>query len=405
MRVLIYTHEFPPFLGGLATASYKLVKGISQAGIKTVVLAPSYSSKDGEIDKILKCKIIRIPLLRKIKRLRYPGTLVGYLLGWTFFALTVFREKPDIVLFISEEAEVVGGLLPTFPFKPIVRVAGSGITTYFLGNQVRKKLLRLPMLRLYKKALVIAAASHFTKELLEKIDIPRDKITVIYNGVEKYMIHREPNRRKIEELRKKLGIGKEDKILLTVARILPRKGQDTVIRALPKVLSRYSRVKYIVVGEGKYKGNFKRLAKEIKISDNVIFTGGVPHEETINFYDLCDIFIMPNRFWNNKVEGLPNALLEASARGKPVIAGANGGSKEAVKHGITGFLVNPEDIEEIAGVILDLLENEKKARTMGENGKQMIRQIFTEEIMINNYVKILNDSTKKQTTPALDSFK
>ena len=110
----------------------------------------------------------------------------------------------------------------------------------------------------------------------------------------------------------------------------------------------------------------------------VIFTGDIPHEKTIDFYDPCDIFIMPNRFWNYKVEGLPNAVLEASARGKPVIAGAHGGSKEAVKHGLTGYLVNPESIDETADAILDLLGDERKEKQMGDNGRNMVERFFTE---------------------------
>jgi phosphatidylinositol alpha-1,6-mannosyltransferase len=127
----------------------------------------------------------------------------------------------------------------------------------------------------------------------------------------------------------------------------------------------------------------------------VIFTGGVPHEETIDFYDLCDVFIMPNRLWNDKVEGLPNALLEASARGKPAIAGDHGGSKEAIQHGLTGYLVNPESIDEIADAILALIMDEEKARNMGENAKLMVEKSFTEEKMIKNYLKVINSPIKE----------
>ena len=106
MKVLVYTHEFPPFLGGLATTSYKLAKGTSDAGIQVTAIVPGYSSKDREIDKTLGCKILRIPALGKrwIKSL----PLVQYFLGWIFLFLTITKEKPEVVLFITEEAEVVG---------------------------------------------------------------------------------------------------------------------------------------------------------------------------------------------------------------------------------------------------------------------------------------------------------
>jgi phosphatidylinositol alpha-1,6-mannosyltransferase len=394
MKVLIYTHEFPPFLGGLATSSYKIAKGMRDAGLEVTVLAPGYSSRDREIDKTLSCKTLRIPLLGKkwIKKL----PLVQYFLGWIFLYLTITREKPNVVLFITEEAEAVGGLIPSLPFKPIVRVAGSGITTHFLSNRIDKKLLSFPIRRLYSRAQKIIAVSHYARKLLEDIGVSRDKITVIYNGVENYMIYQKPNKENLEEMRKKFGIRENDKILLTVARVLPRKGQDTVIRALPKVISKHPNLRYLIVGEGRYKEKFKKLAEEIGVKEYVIFTGGVPHEKIIDFYDLCDVFIMPNRPWNNKVEGLPNAVLEASARGKPVIAGSHGGSKEAVKHGLTGYLVNPESIEEVADAISGLLSDEREARKMGENGRQMIERFFTEEEMINNFMNILNSLSQSK---------
>ena len=395
MRVLVYTHEFPPFLGGLATSSLKLVKGLSEAGLEVAALVPGYSSKDKEIDKTLSSKIIRIPFLGKSLVRKLP--FLEYLWGWICFSLAIAKEKPEVVLFITEEAEAVGGLFPFFRFKPIVRVAGSGITTCFFSNKLNKRVLRFPIRRLYNNSTKIIAVSHSTRELLEKIGIPRDKITVIYSGVESYMVYQKPNNKNLETLRNKLGIDERDKILLTVARVLPRKGQDMVIRALPKVIAKYPHLKYLVVGEGRYLEIFRQLADEEKVGGNVIFTGGVPHEKTIDFYDLCDVFIMPNRPWNNKVEGLPNALLEAGARRKPAIAGDHGGSKEAIQHGLTGYLVNPESADEIADAILALLMDEEKARNMGENAKRMIERSFTEEEMIKNYLHVINSPADEET--------
>ena len=388
MKVLVYTHEFPPFLGGLATSSFKLVRGISERGLGVIALAPAYSSEDREIDETLNCKIIRIPFLGNSSIKKIP--LMEYILGFISFFRTVAEEKPDVVLFITEEAETVGGLFPSFSFKPLVRVAGSGITTFFFSNDRSKRLLRFPIRRLYKNSRKIVAVSHSTRELLENIGISGDKIDVIYNGVERQMIEQKPNKQNLEQLKSKLGIADTDKVILTVARILPRKGQDMVIKALSKVKEKYPRLKYVVVGEGRYKEQFRKLAEDEKVKENVVFAGGVPHEKTIDYYDLCDIFVMPNRPWNNKVEGLPNALLEASARGKPTIAGAHGGSKEAIKHGITGYLVNPESIDEIADAMIILLDNVEKAQNMGKNGKEMIKQFFSEEIMIDSFLKLIS---------------
>ena len=107
MKVLIYTHEFPPFLGGLATTSLKLARGISGSGIEAVVLAPSYGANDKEIDGKLGCRVIRVSGLggKWIKALPFGQIL----LGLVSLLSSLRSEKPDAVLFITEEAEAAGG--------------------------------------------------------------------------------------------------------------------------------------------------------------------------------------------------------------------------------------------------------------------------------------------------------
>ncbi len=393
MKVLLYTHEFPPFLGGLATTSYKLAKGFSESGLDAPVLAPGYGAGDRDIDSTLSSSVYRIPSLGRkwIKLVPFLGTLLGLI----YLTMTVVREKPDAVLFITEEAETVGGLMPWFSFKPVVRVAGSGITTAFYGSKTGKKLMRYPMKRLYTRSSLIIAVSRNTKELIESIGVSSVKVKVIYNGVEESMLSQAPDEDRITCLRERLGIAVSEKVLITVARVLPRKGQDTVIKALPEVVAEFPDLKYLVVGEGRYLDKFKELASEQGVGAHVVFTGGVRHEDTLDYYDLADVFIMPNRYWNNKIEGLPNALIEASARSKPLIAGDHGGSKEAVEDGVTGLLVNPESVDETAKAILQLLRDEKKAVSMGEKGREKVLKYHTQGAMIKSYTQAINDVMKR----------
>jgi len=388
MKLLIYTHEFPPFLGGLATTSYKLAKGIGDSTIEVVVLAPGYSSNDKAVDENLPCRVIRVPGLggKWIKIIPFAEVL----LGWIYLVKTLMKEKPDTVLFITEEAEVVGGLLPFFSFRPVVRIAGSGITTCFYGYKITKRIMRFPMRRLYDKSRLIIAVSNSTKELVQSVGVPEEKIEVIYNGVQNCMLTKETDSMAVDNLRKEYGIRDGDKVLLTVARVLPRKGQDTVIKALPTVLEEFPRLKYMIVGEGRYREKFSELALEIGVNDKVIFTGGVAHEETINFFDLADIFVMPNRYWNDKIEGLPNSLIEASARSVPLIAGDHGGSREAVRDNVTGLLVDPQSVEEVAQAIITILKDDKMALEMGKSGKDTVIKFHTEEEMIKNYISAIN---------------
>lgn len=387
MKVLIYTHEFPPFLGGLATTSLKLARGLESSGLEVSVLAPGYGKSRHDADGALGVPVTRIPPLGAgiVASIPYADILLGRM----YLSRAVEAARPDAVLFITEEAEAAGGLMASYPFIPIVRVAGSGITTCFLGNNPLKRLMHYPMARLYKNSPLIIAVSESTKGLLREVGVPPEKIKVIYNGVDDEMLNKAPDAAKVEVLRKKYSISPGGKVLLTVARVLPRKGQDTVIKALPKVLAEFPDTYYLVVGDGRYVKNFKELAARTGISGNVIFTGGVGHSDVADYFDLSGIFVMPNRYWNDKIEGLPNVLLEAAARGKPVIAGNHGGSVEAVEHGVTGYLVNPESVSDVSDAILRLLGDPGLARGMGEKGKARVAELHTVNGMIENYASAI----------------
>lgn len=401
MKILIYTHEYPPFLGGLATTSYKLNRGLSSKyDLQTFVLAPSYGNTDKDIDKELGGNIKRIPLLRKRITIFIP--FLYYLTATIYFFITLRKIKPDVVLFITEEAEASGGFISYFcKFESIPRVAGSGITTCFVGKRPFKKLLSIPLSRLYRKSKNIIAVSNYSRKLLEQIGVGRNKVVVIKNGISNKFISNSPDHIKIEKLKEIYSLKPGEKVLMTIARILPRKGQDNVIRALQTIEKRLGDFKYLIVGTGSYEAEFKELARSLGLGNRVVFTGGVSHEEIIHYLDLCDVFVHANRLWNNKVEGLPNAVLEASARAKPVIVGNDSGSVESVIDGSTGYLVDSENIENIAGVILKLFNNAELREEMGRNGKKMIAERFTEDVMIENYYKLFK-SYKEQVKHRAD---
>jgi len=390
MKLLIYTHEFPPFLGGLATTSMKLVEGLSGHADSLIAIVPGYGSNQEIIDNRLNCEIIRVPLLgsRYIKSIPFLQQVMGFF----FLYYHIVKNKPDVVLFITEEAESVGGMVSYFTgFKSVVRVAGSGIVTCFHGKAFNKRILRHPMSTLYKKTNRVIAVSNYTKSLLEGIGVDDNKIRVIFNGVNSLLLEEPVNTGNTEILRKRYGIDKEDNVIITIARVLPRKGQDHVIRSLPGVLKKVPNLKYLVVGEGKHRQEFEKLANQLGVRSNVIFTGGVENKSVVDFLDLSDLFIMPNRAWNNKVEGLPNAIIEASARGKAVIAGNHSGSVEAVVHKETGLLVDSTDPEKIGEAITELLTDKDKLNEYGEKGKIFIRNNFREDLMIKNYFNLIEE--------------
>ena len=260
--------------------------------------------------------------------------------------------------------------------KPYLVYAHGEEIQIALGSRKLRWLIPL----VYNTAAAIIANSHNTKALLEHIGVRSEKIHVIHPGVEATAFRIDDEA--VRAVRKRHNLG-QSPVLLTVGRLQRRKGQDMVIHALPSITSRFPDVKYLIVGTGEDAEFLQRLAGEQGVADKVIFAGSVENSEQAAYYAACDIFIMPNRQIGPDVEGFGMVFLEASAAGKPVIAGCSGGTGEALKEGVTGLRVDGNDAEAIATAVISLLDKPDTARSMGEQGRQWVERTFTWETIVD----------------------
>jgi phosphatidylinositol alpha-1,6-mannosyltransferase len=240
--------------------------------------------------------------------------------------------------------------------------------------------LRWLIPRLFNRAAAIIANSRRTKLLLEDIGVQSEKIQVIHPGVEEAAFRVGCETALAIRRRHHLG---QSPVLLTVGRLQRRKGQDMVIQALPRIVEKFPTVKYLIVGTGEDEAFLRRLARKVGVSDKVVFVGQVADHEHAAYYAACDVFIMPNRQIGPDIEGFGMVFLEASASGKPVIAGFSGGTGEAVQEGVTGIRVDGESVEAIAAAVIEILADSDKARAMGEQGRQWVESAFTWESIVD----------------------
>nr|WSY55541.1 glycosyltransferase family 4 protein [Streptomyces sp. NBC_00886] len=177
------------------------------------------------------------------------------------------------------------------------------------------------------------------------------------------------------EVRARLGLT-ERPVVVCVSRLVPRKGQDTLILAMPRILARQPDAVLLIVGGGPYEKDLHRLARETGVADSVRFTGAVPWSELPAHYGAGDVFAMPCRTRRGglDVEGLGIVYLEASATGLPVVAGDSGGAPDAVLDGETGWVVRGGSPEEAADRIVALLGDPELRRNMGERGRQWVEE-------------------------------
>ncbi len=165
-------------------------------------------------------------------------------------------------------------------------------------------------------------------------------------------------------------------VVVCVSRLVPRKGQDALIRALPEIRRRVPGAALLVVGGGPYRQSLERLARQVGVADDVVFTGSVPTEELPAHYAAGDVYAMPCRTRNRglDVEGLGIVYLEASAIGLPVVVGDSGGAPDAVRDGETGFLVNGRDQAQLADRVATLLADRDLAARFGTAGRAWVER-------------------------------
>jgi phosphatidylinositol alpha-1,6-mannosyltransferase len=176
-------------------------------------------------------------------------------------------------------------------------------------------------------------------------------------------------------VRHKLGLT-DRPVVLCVSRLVPRKGQDVLVRALPVIQQRVPDAALLLVGGGPLAPRLRELAASLGVADDVVMTGSVPWEELPAHHDAGDVFAMPcrSRYGGLEVEGLGIVFLEASATGKPVVAGRSGGSPDAVRDGETGYVVDGTSVPEVADRVAGLLEDPARARQLGAAGRAWVER-------------------------------
>jgi len=229
----------------------------------------------------------------------------------------------------------------------------------------------------FKTDYIIAVSQALKKYAINTFGIPEDRIEVVYNGIQ--IPQSEDDGICI---RKKWGIKEDDILVGTVARLIRSKGIDFLIKAIPKILSQYPNVKFMIVGSGPEEERLKEFAESLNCSNNIIFAGYVKY--IWYYYKAFDIFILPSLS-----EGLGISVLEAMASSKPVIASNTGGIPEIIEHGVNGYLISPGDSGEISEAILHLILRPEERKRYGDAGYLTVMKKFDNQIMIDRTLDIL----------------
>ena len=195
------------------------------------------------------------------------------------------------------------------------------------------------------------------------------------------------------QLRSELGLTQK-KVIVSVGRLVHRKGQDVLIEAMPAIIRDVPEAHILMIGEGPYRSYLENRAKTLGIQERVTFIGRIQYVDLPRYICVGDLFVMPSRsrLAGLEVEGLGIVYLEASACGLPVIAGDSGGAPDAVLEGQTGLVVDGTSKSEVAAAVVELLLDSDRSRAMGVRGRQWIIQEWRWEIWSARFSKLLKVS-------------
>ena len=381
-RSLLISNDYPPIVSGISTYFYELWRHLPQGD--AAILAPK-APGDREFDEQAGLEVVRK---------RVP---IG-LSKWQKFAkmfLNGFYALYYVKRFGVQKLHC-GQILSTGPAGILCKkLFGLPFALYVYGSETvrfgHSKLLVWIMRKVCEHATEIVPNSRFTANEYLTFGVDPAKLRTITPGVDPSFFRPAPPRPDLVSQYKPNG----ETLLLTVSRLDERKGHDSVIRAMKTIVQRAPQTKYLIVGKGREQERLAALVSETGLEGKVQFAGYVPTEELPDYYNLSDIFVLPNRETEDfsqlkgDFEGFGIVFLEANACGKPVVAGRSGGVEDAVVDGETGLLIDPRAEDELTQALLSLIDDPERAKRMGEQGRVRAEQEFDWRLLADQVKEII----------------
>jgi phosphatidylinositol alpha-1,6-mannosyltransferase len=384
ITTLVVTNDFGPRSGGIETFIHGLLAQASKNQQRNFVVLTSRQSPHEDVKKFDQqmWDENRIKVIRDSAKVLLPTRRLA---------------KVATDLFVGHKCEnvIFGASAPLGLLAKSLRKAGAKhIVALTHGHEVwwaRMPLFSAALRRIGAQADQMTYLGEFTRGAVANALLREDhsKLVHLPPGVD---LNRFTPGAKSLDLQKKWGI-ENVLVIVSIGRLVARKGSDQLIKAMPEVLKHFPTSKLLLVGTGNYQKRLGKLVRNLKLQDSVVFTGRVEHDLLPDYFRLGDIFAAPcrSRYGGLEVEGLGIVYLEASACGVPVIAGKSGGAPDAVLDGKTGLLVNGRDYREVGSALIKLLSDQPLRQKMGIDGRVWMEQLWSWEGIGARFEEIISD--------------
>jgi phosphatidylinositol alpha-1,6-mannosyltransferase len=351
-RTLVVTNDFPPRTGGIQSFLAALVDRLPPD--RVVVYAPAWAGAAAHD------AAVAYPVVRHPGSLMLPGPSVA-------------RRAKDLARRHGCDSVLFGAAAPLGALAPTLRTAGVrravGITH---GHEAGWALVpggRAGLRRIAAGLDVLTYLGDYTRRKIGAAlrPVDRAKLVRLHPGVDADRFRPDAG-----GAQRRAALGLTDRpVIVCVSRLVRRKGQDTLLRALPAVQKRVPGTALLLVGDGPDRGYLQQLARQVRAAEDVVFAGAVPDADLPSWYGVGDVFAMPCRTRRRglDVEGLGMVYLEASACGLPVLAGDSGGAPDAVQDGVTGRVIDGESPGATSQVLATMLTDRQLASRLGNAGR------------------------------------
>ncbi|MDY6843277.1 MAG: glycosyltransferase family 4 protein [Thermodesulfobacteriota bacterium] len=367
-EVLVITDVSPHQKGGSVKYIFCLLKGLHS---RTLVLCPFSKEKFNE--KYIIKKIFYSNHNIKSKYLRKVYSIFLYLQLCFIPLFWVMLYFKNIQLIIC--SEILPGGIAGYLAKCIF---GKRYVTIGYGEELaigkNKKISGYLMKKVLRNAETVVTISTYTRNELITFGVNDEKIDTIYPPVDTSIVPICSKR--IMSLQERYELNNK-KVVLMIGRLLERKGFDNAIKIFPEVKKKVPSAILVIIGVGEQENYLKKLVNERKLESDVIFFKNLSDEEIRFMYSICDVFLLPARpLKNGDTEGFGIVYIEANLAGKPVIVGKAGGTNDAVINGVTGLLIDGNNLEEIELALVKLLNNPDYAKRLGQQGRKWVLEKF-----------------------------
>jgi len=374
-KILCITNDFGPRAGGIETFVIGLIERLPRS---SVIVYTSAQDNSAQYDRSW-LEDYGVEVVRDKAKILLPTPGVAYCLK------AIVRERKISTVFFGAAAPL--GLL-----SRTLRKAGvTHILALTHGHEVWWS-------KVWPFTVAIKSISRHVNHLTYLGEFTRRAITKSITGeAAAHMVKIAPgidtdhfSPQDATQLRRELELT-EKKVIVSVGRLVHRKGQDVLIEAMPAIIKEVPEAHILMIGEGPYRSYLENRVKVLGLQERVTFIGRVQYADLPKFICAGNLFVMPSRsrLAGLEVEGLGIVYLEASACGLPVIAGNSGGAPDAVLQGETGLVVDGTSKAEVAAAVIELLQDADRSKAMGIRGRQWIIQEWRWEIWSARFAELL----------------